>query len=109
MLSLQEVYAMLGTGPEGLSQEEAQRRLKSYGRNAIFKIQDNRFAALAANFTHPMALLLWAGGLIAFMAGLPQLGMAIWLVNLINGIFSYWQERKAEKAMLALANMLPVY
>lgn len=109
VLSLPEVYAILGTGPEGLSQEEAQRRLTNYGRNAISKIQDNRFAALAANFTHLMALLLWAGGLIAFMAGLPQLGIAIWLVNLINGIFSYWQERKAEKAMLALANMLPVY
>jgi len=109
MLSQPEVYRELGTGPEGLSHEEAQKRLAHYGRNAISKIQENRFAALAANFTHLMALLLWAGGLIAFVAWLPQLGIAIWMVNLINGFFSYWQERKAEKATLALARMLPTY
>ena len=88
-MSQPEVYRNFGTGPEGLSHEEAQERLAYYGRNAISKIQENRFAALAANFTHLMTLLLWTGGLIAFLAGLPQLGIAIWLVNLINGFFSY--------------------
>ena len=109
MLSWPEVYKTLGTGPEGLSHEQAQERLAHYGKNAISKIQKKRFTALAANFTHLMALLLWAGGLIAFVAGLPQLGIAIWLVNLINGFFSYMQERRAEKATLALASMLPAY
>jgi P-type Ca2+ transporter type 2C len=109
MLSWPEVYRTMGTGPEGLSHEEAQERLAHYGKNAISKIQKKRFTALAANFTHLMALLLWAGGLIAFVAGLPQLGIAIWLVNLINGFFSYMQERRAEKATLALASMLPAY
>ena len=85
MLSLPEVYGTLGTGPEGLRQEEAQKRLAHYGRNAITKILENPFAAFAANFTHLMALLLWVGGLIAFVAGLPQLGIAIWLVSLIMG------------------------
>ena len=45
-----------------------------------------------------MALLLWVGGLLGFLAQMPQLGMAIWLVNLINGAFSFWQEYKAEQA-----------
>ena len=88
-MSEPEVYKALGAGPEGLSHEEAQKRLAFQGRNAITRVQENRFAALAANFTHLMALLLWAGGLIAFLAGLPQLGIAIWMVNLVNGIFSY--------------------
>jgi magnesium-transporting ATPase (P-type) len=48
---------------EGLSHEQAQERLAHYGKNAISKIQKKRFTALAANFTHLMALLLWAGGL----------------------------------------------
>ncbi|HSD57011.1 MAG TPA: HAD-IC family P-type ATPase, partial [Methanotrichaceae archaeon] len=108
-LPLLEIYRRLKTGPDGLSQAEAQERLKTYGRNALEKVEAGRFPALAANFTHLMALLLWAGGLIAFLAGLPQLGIAIWLVNLINGLFSYWQEHKAEKAVEALARMLPVH
>jgi len=37
-----------------------------------------------SHFTHLMALLLWVGGLIGFLAQLPQLGVAIWLVNVIN-------------------------
>ncbi len=31
------------------------------------------------------------------------------MVNLINGLFSYWQEHKAEKAVEAPARMLPVH
>jgi calcium-translocating P-type ATPase len=106
-LSEPEVYRILESGPEGLSNEQAEKRLAHYGRNTISRINENRLAVFAANFTHLMALLLWAGGLIAFIAGMPQLGVAIWLVNLINGLFSYWQERKAEKATLALSMMLP--
>jgi magnesium-transporting ATPase (P-type) len=108
-LPLPEVYRRLKTRPDGLSQREAEKRLKIHGRNALEKVEAGRFPALVANFTHLMAMLLWAGGLIAFFAGLPQLGIAIWLVNLINGLFSYWQEHKAEKAVEALARMLPIH
>jgi len=109
ILSEPEVYRELDTSPQGLGSEEVQKRLKIYGPNTISKVQENHLSALMDNFTHLMALLLWAGGLIAFFAGLPQLGISIWLVNLINGIFSYWQERRAEKAISALARMLPAY
>ena len=64
---------------------------------------------LLAHFTHLMALLLWAGGVLGFLAQMPQLGLAIWLVNLINGAFSFWQEYKAEQATEALRRLLPMY
>ena len=83
-----EVFRALGTRPEGLSQAEAHERLDRYGRNVITEVKEKRFSALAANFTHLMAMLLWAGGLMAFVAGLTQLDIAIWMVNLINGAFS---------------------
>ena len=108
-LSQPEVYNALGTRSEGLSQEEAQERLSHYGKNVISEVKKKRLVSFAANFTHLMAMLLWAGGLIAFAASLPQLGIVIWMVNLINGIFSYWQEHRAEKATEALRKMLPIY
>jgi magnesium-transporting ATPase (P-type) len=35
--------------------------------------------------------------------------MAIWLVNYMNGAFSFWQEYKAEKATEALQRLLPTF
>jgi magnesium-transporting ATPase (P-type) len=54
-----------------------------------------------------MALLLWVGGLVAFLAGMPQIGVAVLAVNLVNGAFGFWQEHKAEKAAEALRRILP--
>jgi Ca2+-transporting ATPase len=104
------VFAALATGPAGLSQAEAQARLRRFGPNTLR--EPPRMPLLRrflANFTHLMALLLWAGGLIGFLAQMPQLGVAIWAVNLINGLFSFWQEYKAEQATAALRRLLPSY
>ena len=49
-----------------------------------------------------LCLMLWVGALLAWLAGMPQLGWAIVIVILINGVFSYWQEYQAERAAEAL-------
>ncbi|RIK36164.1 MAG: ATPase [Chloroflexi bacterium] len=105
-----QVFQTLASQPRGLSQEEATLRLQSYGRNSLVEIKGQPLLVkFLINFTHLMALLLWVGGLIAFAAQMPELGIAIWLVNLINGSFSFWQEYKAEQATAALRRLLPVY
>ncbi len=107
-LAVEEVYAALGSAPGGLSGAEAAARLPRHGPNILRQAPGTPILLkLAANFTHLMALLLWAGGAIAFAAGMPQLGVAVWMVNLINGAFSFWQEYKAERALAALRRMLP--
>jgi len=94
----------------GLSAAEAAGRLARFGPNAIREVRGRPLVLrFLANFTHLMALLLWAGGLIGFLARMPQLGIAIWSVNLINGIFSFWQEYRAEKAAEALRRLLPAH
>jgi potassium/sodium efflux P-type ATPase len=109
-LPIGAVYAELDTSPQGLTQAEADTRLRRYGPNTIRKIKaQSLIRKFLANFTHLMALLLWVGGLIGFIAGMSELGVAIWTVNLINGIFSFWQEYKAEKATEALRRLLPRY
>ncbi len=109
-LPVSEVYSQLGSRPGGLSQAEAKERLQQYGPNLISKVKGKPlWVKFLANFTHLMALLLWVGGIVGFIAGMPQLGIAIWLVNIINGVFSFWQEFKAEKATEALREMLPSY
>ena len=109
-LPLTDIYAALGTQPQGLTQAEATARLQYYGRNTIRPVATTPLVRkFLANFTHLMALLLWGGGLLGFLAQMPQLGVAVWLVNLINGVFSFWQEYQAEQATAALLRLLPTY
>src|SRR5512143_1760174 len=103
-----EVWAALGSRPQGLSPDETAARLARFGPNAIREVRGKPLVLkFLANFTHLMAILLWVGGLIGFLARMPQLGIAIWSVNLINGIFSFCQEYRAEKAAAALRRLLP--
>lgn len=105
-----EIYKRLEARPDGLTEAEVKERQTRFGRNRILKIKGKPLVLkLLANFTHLMALLLWIGGVVGFIAKMPQLGLAIWTVNLINGAFSFWQEYKAEKATKALLRLLPPY
>src|SRR5512143_1371242 len=109
-LRVGEVHAALSSRPAGLAQAEVEERLRRHGPNAIREVRGTPLSVkFLSQFTHRMALLLWAGGLIGFLAGMPQLGVAVWVVNVVNGCFSFWQEYKAEKATEALRRLLPTY
>jgi magnesium-transporting ATPase (P-type) len=56
---------------------------------------------------HFFAILLWIAGTLAFVAGLPQLGVAIFVVVVINGLFAFAQEYRAERAAERLRDLLP--
>lgn len=109
-LPVSEVYAALETRIQGLTNSEATARLQRYGSNTIQEVKGKPLIwKFLSNFTHLMAILLWAGGIIGFIARMPQLGIAIFMVNIINGVFSFMQEFRAEKATEALRKLLPVY
>ncbi|WP_127849073.1 cation-translocating P-type ATPase [Lacticaseibacillus hulanensis] len=100
----------LETSRDGLTSDAAAERLREYGPNEIQKGKKaSQLLMFLKNFTSLMAILLWVGGIIAIVAGMPELGIAIWCVNLINGVFSFWQEFAAQKATDSLMKMLPTY
>ncbi|MCT4392574.1 cation-transporting P-type ATPase, partial [Lactobacillus delbrueckii] len=104
------VYNDFGTSAAGLTSDEAAKRLRQYGPNEIQKSKkQSQLKAFLKNFTSLMAWLLWVGGIIAVVAGMMELGIAIWAVNIINGVFSFWQEHAAQKATDSLMKMLPTY
>ena len=51
--------------------------------------------------------MLWIAGGLAILAGMPQLGFAIFVVIVLNGLFSFFQEYRAEKAGERLLDLLP--
>lgn len=108
--SIADLMTDLHTTSTGLSQQEASTRLAKYGENTITREkQASQLLIFLKNFTSVMAILLWVSGFVAILSGTLELGIAIWLVNIINGVFSYWQEHEAQKATNSLMKMLPTY
>lgn len=98
----------LDSSVSGLTSEEAQSRLSTYGPN-LLPVQPARSVGrqLLSQFVHFFALLLWAAGGLAFVAGLPELGLAIFGVIVLNGLFAFVQEHRAERAGDRLRGIVP--
>ncbi|WP_405182790.1 cation-transporting P-type ATPase [Nocardia sp. NBC_01377] len=93
----------------GLSAREAERRLIHYGPNVLRRRGERNWPReLARQFTHPLALLLWAAAGLAAAVGIIPVAIAIVVVITINASFAFVQERHAEQAVEALAAYLPV-
>jgi magnesium-transporting ATPase (P-type) len=93
----------------GLTSAEAERRLAEIGPNAIAEAKGPSLARqFGRNLVHLFALLLWTGAALALVGGLPELAIAIVIVILVNAVFAFVQEHRAERAIEALQRLLPV-
>ncbi len=107
-LTADELFARFETPALGLTEEEARRRLRRHGPNELPRPRPpHPLRLLFAQVSHMLALLLWAGAGLAFLARLPQLGWAILAIVGINAAFSFWQEYRASQLVEALHQRLP--
>jgi calcium-translocating P-type ATPase len=114
-LDVAQALASLKTTADGLAADEARRRQAEFGPNHVEEVaREPLLLSFAREFTHLFAIILWIGALLAFVAeyfdpgqGMSRLGIAIVGVIIVNGIFSFWQEYRAEQAVAALRQLLP--
>ncbi|HXH03898.1 MAG TPA: cation-transporting P-type ATPase, partial [Candidatus Competibacteraceae bacterium] len=114
-LDAEAALRSLGSSRQGLAEGEARRRLVEYGPNRVERLRGTPLPLrLLREFTHFFACILWLAAGLAFIAerwdpgqGMATLGWAILGVILINGLFSFWQEYRAERALAALERLLP--
>jgi sodium/potassium-transporting ATPase subunit alpha len=114
-LAIDEVLKRLETATGGLTPEEARQRLAQFGANRLTEpARYQILRGLTRHFTHFLALLLWIASGLAFAAdfmqpgeGMATLGWAILGVIVINAVFAFFQEYKAERAVQALHRLLP--
>jgi calcium-translocating P-type ATPase len=105
-----DVFKALETSPQGLTSDEAAARLSLYGHNALAEPQSiSESKKFIGHIVHPMGLLLLVATVPAFISGHVVLSFIILSVVIFNAIFSYWQENRAERAIEALKQLLPVY
>lgn len=92
----------------GLTAAEAAAHLARDGPNTLpVAAPPPAWRLLLGQMVHFFAVLLWAAGGLAFVAGMPELGVAIFVVVVINGLFAFFQEYRAERAAERLRDLLP--
>lgn len=103
----EEVMATLTASVKGLSEAEADLRLKQYGPNRLEEAgRKSPLKMLFEQFTETMVLILIAAAVISFFLGKTTEAIAIMAIVLLFGFLGFFQEYRAEQAMAALNRMV---
>jgi magnesium-transporting ATPase (P-type) len=101
-----ELFATLQTGAEGLSTEEAARRLGLAGPNEIQHERETPWWEMVLHqFRDPLIYILLFGGVLTLVLRHYTDAGIIFAVVIINAVLGLIQEVRAQKAMRALADM----
>ena len=110
--SQDDVISSLNSSRDGLSAEEAKKRLSEYGPNKLEeKKKDSIIKKFFEELSDPMLIILMIAAVLSvltsYASGEPEWSDAIiiLIVVLINAVLGVVQESKAEKAIEALQSM----
>lgn len=102
----EEVLRELASSHQGLSSQEARRRLEKYGPNELEETARKApLAMFLAQFGDFMILVLIASAIIAGAIGEVTDSLAIATIVVLNAVVGFVQELRAEKALQALKKM----
>ena len=98
----------LPVGHVGLTDAEARTLLAAEGPNRLPAARrPPTIWRFAKELVHFFALMLWVAALLAWIAGLLALTVAIAAVVVVNALFAFIQERRADQAADRLRVLLP--
>jgi Ca2+-transporting ATPase len=96
----------LGTSEKGLSESEAEARLKQYGYNELQKQKGiSKLQILISQFKNILVLILLGATVFSALVGEIVDAVAIIIIVILNAIFGFIQEYKAEKTIEALKKL----
>jgi len=105
-LTLEKLYERLQTQPTGLTSQEADNRQKQYGENEIKQgKQINPLKIFFAQFHNFVVYILLVALTISFALGESIDAVVIATIIVLNSVFGFVQEFKAEKSIEALKKM----
>ncbi len=105
-LSEREVIHRLNTGEEGLSADEAGRRLSLYGPNTIEEKKKSELARFLGYYWGPIPWMIEIAAALSIIIGhIVDFLMVISLL-VINGLIGFWEEHKASDALDSLKKQL---
>jgi H+-transporting ATPase len=100
--SLAEAKSHLGYSPDGLSDDEAQRRLQRYGYNELAEMKTNPILKFLSYFWGPIPWMIEAAAILsAVVQHWPDFYIILVLL-LANAAVGFWEEYQAGNAIAAL-------
>ena len=104
--TIEQVFRELKTSKEGISQSEADERLKQYGFNELQKGKKESVLMLfVKQFKDFLTYLLLFAAAISFILSHALDGFAMLSIALLSAILGFMQEYKANKAIEALEKL----
>jgi magnesium-transporting ATPase (P-type) len=101
------VLAHFETGPEGLSEQDAERRRATYGPNRLPEAASRGpLVRLLAQFNSLLIWVLLAAAVLAALIGHQIDALVILAVVVVNAIIGFIQEGRAEQALAAIRQMI---
>lgn len=108
-LPAEQVLQHLKSSRQGLSRQEAQKRLSEYGANSLKQKQrSNTLLLLLNQFKSPIILILMAAAILSGFLGDVIDTVIILAIVLISGLLGFWQERGATNAVAKLLALVQV-
>ncbi len=103
----EEVFKELATSEKGLSEEEAKKRLERYGKNTIKKTHRLRpLRILLEQFKSFLVYILIIAAAVSFFIGNFLDGIAISAIVVLNAAIGFFQQYRAEKAIISLKRLI---
>lgn len=107
MLNKNEVLKNLDSSEEGLSENEAEKRIREYGLNDLpGRKKRNFLEVLIYQFKSPLVLILIAASLVSFFLKEMTNSLIILGIVVLNSVFGFVQEFKSEKALERLTKYI---
>jgi Mg2+-importing ATPase len=96
---IEDIITRLDSSFNGLTSEEAERRLEIYGRNELAKKRKrSAFVDFLLHFKSPLVIILMVAGLISGFLGELSNTIIIFTIVILSVILDFYQEHKAENA-----------
>ncbi|WP_292406355.1 MULTISPECIES: cation-translocating P-type ATPase [unclassified Methanoculleus] len=106
-LSTEAIRQKLGTGPSGLSANEAWMRLERYGENVLREeARETPLQVFLRQFRSVLIIILLIAAGVSFFVGAILDAAAILIIVVLNAAFGFTQEWQAGEAIAALKKML---
>ncbi len=103
----EDIFQELASSEKGLTQREAENRIQKYGKNQLKKVYNlEPLKILLSQFQSFLIYILIIASIISFIIGHLTDAIVILVIVVVNASIGFFQQYKAEKAIISLRKLL---